>query len=133
MRNQRKTTSARGRAPLLLAAIFLALLAGAVWAGKLPLVVFGLYLLASMVAFVAYALDKSAARNDRRRTPDRTLHVFSLAGGWPGALIAQRLLRHKTQKESFRVVFWFTVAINCAALAWLLSPSGARALRMVLA
>ena len=45
----------------------------------------------------------------------QTIHFFSLAGGWPGALLAQQLLRHKTSKPSFVGVFWITVALNVAA------------------
>jgi uncharacterized membrane protein YsdA (DUF1294 family) len=46
------------------------------------------------------------------------LHLLSLAGGWPGALVAQRAFRHKTQKLSFKIVLWAIVAAHCAALAW---------------
>lgn len=81
-----------------------------------------LYALASVACFIAYALDKSAARNGRRRTPERTLLLLGLAGGWPGALAAQQLLRHKTAKTAFLAKFWLTVVLNLAALlalAWL--------------
>jgi uncharacterized membrane protein YsdA (DUF1294 family) len=78
-------------------------------------------LVTSVIAFVAYALDKSAARRDRWRTPERVLHLLGLIGGWPGAFVAQRLLRHKTRKLSFQIVFWLTVAANCGALWWWLS------------
>ncbi len=85
------------------------------------------YVGASLVAFVAYAIDKSAARAGRWRTPEQTLHLLALAGGWPGALLAQQLLRHKTNKPSFNAVFWLTVALNVAAfVAWsagLISPA----------
>jgi uncharacterized membrane protein YsdA (DUF1294 family) len=74
------------------------------------------YAIASVATFVAYAIDKRAARSNARRTPESTLHLLALAGGWPGALMAQAFLRHKTQKTSFRAVFWSTVAVNCAAL-----------------
>ncbi|MEJ1377111.1 MAG: DUF1294 domain-containing protein, partial [Candidatus Sedimenticola sp. (ex Thyasira tokunagai)] len=53
-------------------------------------------------------------------------------GGWPGALIAQQKLRHKSKKQPFRVVYWFTVAANCGALVWLLSPGGALTIRSLL-
>jgi uncharacterized membrane protein YsdA (DUF1294 family) len=66
----------------------------------------------SVITFVVYAIDKSAARRKGRRTPERTLHLLSLAGGWPGALLAQRWLRHKSAKASFRRVFWVTVVVN---------------------
>ncbi|MFZ0487472.1 MAG: cold shock and DUF1294 domain-containing protein [Arenicellales bacterium] len=118
--------------PLVLAGGFLVFVAGAVFAGKLPIAVLGLYCTASVVAFVAYALDKSAARNDRWRTQESTLHLFALVGGWPGALAAQRLLRHKSRKRSFQIVFWGTVVVNCGILGWLFSSSGARVLRTVL-
>lgn len=72
------------------------------------------YALASLVAFFAYAVDKSAARRDRWRTPESTLHILGLACGWPGALLAQQLLRHKSSKPSFVAVFWATVVVNVA-------------------
>ena len=111
---------------------FLAFVGAAVYAGRLPGAVLGLYLAASVVAFAAYGLDKSAARNGRWRTQEGTLHFFGVLGGWPGALAAQWLLRHKTRKRSFQVVFWLMVVFNCAALGWSLSPEGAATLRFLL-
>ena len=72
------------------------------------------YGIASLVAFVAYALDKSAARHGRWRTPESTLHGLGLVGGWPGALLAQQLLRHKSSKLSFAAASWATVCLNVA-------------------
>jgi uncharacterized membrane protein YsdA (DUF1294 family)/cold shock CspA family protein len=111
---------------------FLMFVAASVFAGQLPFVVFGLYVVASAVTFLAYAHDKSAARKDQWRISESTLHVLSLIGGWPGAFVAQKLLRHKSKKQSFRIVFWTTVVVNCIGLAWLFSPSGANALRSIL-
>ncbi len=125
-------SSGHSKVPLALIAAFFVFLAGAVVAGKLPLVVIGLYFATSIVAFVAYAFDKSAARHDRWRTQESTLHLFGLVGGWPGALAAQRLIRHKSKKQSFQIVFWITVLLNCSALGWLFSASGAAGLRSVL-
>jgi uncharacterized membrane protein YsdA (DUF1294 family) len=82
---------------------------------------FGLYLSASSVAFFAYRQDKNATRYNRRRTPEQTLHLLGLLGGWPGALLAQKLLRHKTRKLSFQIVFWTTVLLNVGAVIMLLS------------
>lgn len=91
----------------------------------LPDQVIMLYMVACAVTFIAYALDKSAAINDRWRTQESTLHLFSVLGGWPGALLAQRILRHKSKKEEFQRVFWVTVIVNCAALGWLATDEGA--------
>ena len=73
-----------------------------------------MYIGLSLLTFFAYAVDKSAAINGRKRTPEKTLHLLSVAGGWLGALLAQQLLRHKCSKPSFVAVFWITVAANAA-------------------
>lgn len=124
--------SGRSALPPLFAIGFLILLGAAAFFKELPLSVLALYLVASVVAFVAYAFDKSAAQRNEWRTPENTLHLFALLGGWPGAMAAQRLLRHKSAKASFQMTFWVTVVLNCGALAWLLSPSGARVLQFLL-
>ena len=104
--------------------VFLAFVAAIVVHGRLPFFVLWLYLGMSALSIGMYALDKSAARKGGQRTPENTLHLLSLGGGWPGAMYAQQLLRHKSSKTSFRVVFWLTVIINIAALIYLLSPYG---------
>lgn len=113
------------------AAAFLVLVAGAALAGKLPVAVLGVYCVASAIAFGAYALDKSAAKNNQWRIQENTLHFFSLLGGWPGAMAAQRLLRHKSRKRSFQITYWITVVLNCGALVWLFSSSGVTMLRTI--
>lgn len=89
-----------------------------------PLWLAGLYVAASALAFGAYAADKAAAVRRARRVPERTLHLMAVAGGWPGALLAQQFLRHKSTKPAFRQVFWATVAINLAAFLVVASPLG---------
>lgn len=69
----------------------------------------------SIVCLMAYALDKSAANAGRWRSSERSLLILGLAGGWPGGLVAQQLLRHKSSKASFRTAFWGTVLFNVAA------------------
>lgn len=80
-----------------------------IWAWAL-----GWYALASAITFAAYRLDKRAAARGRWRTREKTLHVLALAGGWPGALLAQRLLRHKTRKRGFQVVTWVIILAHVA-------------------
>lgn len=102
--------------PLLL---FLLLYAYAALALGLPAAVGIAYALASLACFALYARDKSAARRGDRRTPERRLLLLGLAGGWPGALLAQQWLRHKTVKRPFRQLFWLTVVANVAGFCWL--------------
>ncbi|MFC9918547.1 DUF1294 domain-containing protein [Agromyces binzhouensis] len=79
---------------------------------------------ASLVAFAAYGIDKAAARRDASRMPEQTLHLIDVAGGWPGALVAQQLFRHKTRKRTFRRAFWLTVVVNLALAAGLVALLG---------
>ncbi|AOY01172.1 DUF1294 domain-containing protein [Jeongeupia sp. USM3] len=89
----------------------------AVWHSGLSLQVTGLVLVASALAFAMYQHDKSQARSGGWRTPESTLQLLALAGGWPGAWAAQHLLRHKSSKASFRAVF-VCAAIANLALLW---------------
>lgn len=86
---------------------------------QLPALAVGAYGGLSVVALAAYRADKAAAQQGRWRTPESTLHLIGLLGGWPGALVARPLFRHKTRKQPFVTAFWLTVIVNCAALAWL--------------
>lgn len=78
----------------------------------------------SLVAYFLYAVDKTAAQKGRWRIAEAHLHLLALIGGWPGAMVAQQKLRHKTKKQEFRFIFWITVILNCAAAIWLLTPQG---------
>jgi uncharacterized membrane protein YsdA (DUF1294 family)/cold shock CspA family protein len=102
-----------------LAVVFFAYLLSTSASGRLPWAVPAWYAALSAVTYFAYGIDKEAAARGSWRTKEQTLHVLSLAGGWPGALVAQRWLRHKSKKESFLVPFFITAAINLAALVWL--------------
>jgi uncharacterized membrane protein YsdA (DUF1294 family)/cold shock CspA family protein len=102
--------------PIAFAMSFLIALAALAAIGWLEMSWLALYYGASIITYCCYSRDKTAAQNAGRRTPESTLHLMSLVGGWPGALIAQVLLRHKTRKPSFLVGYWFTVIVNCIAL-----------------
>jgi len=87
---------------------------------------FAYWALVSLATFALYAWDKFQARNHAWRRPENTLHLFALAGGWPGAFLAQRWLRHKCSKPAFLAVFWLIVAAHLYVatdyqLAWRLA------------
>ncbi|PKQ38179.1 MAG: DUF1294 domain-containing protein [Actinobacteria bacterium HGW-Actinobacteria-1] len=83
-----------------------------------PSLVFGIYAGASALLFAIYYIDKTEAQRGGERVPENMLHLFAVLGGWPGALIARHLFRHKTRKQPFRTIFWGTVAMNCAGLVY---------------
>lgn len=117
---------------LVLAAIALAIVGLLAVAGQLPLVILGFYLIVSAVTFLVYWQDKSAARKNQWRTAERTLHFLGILGGWPGALVAQQVFRHKSSKPSFQIVFWITAIVNAGVLCWFLTPRGALVLRDII-
>jgi uncharacterized membrane protein YsdA (DUF1294 family) len=66
----------------------------------------------SVVAFLLYGHDKRSAEASARRTPESTLHLAELFGGWPAAFIAQRTFRHKISKTSYQFAFWSIVSLH---------------------
>jgi uncharacterized membrane protein YsdA (DUF1294 family)/cold shock CspA family protein len=126
------TAPGPGVGAFIFASIFSTLMLGAVSMGRLPYAVLMTYLVMSGAAYLAYYFDKAAALKGHRRTQESTLHAFSLFGGWPGAMLAQQTLRHKTQKRSFQITYWVTVVLNCTALGWLLSPTGIRIVKSLM-
>jgi uncharacterized membrane protein YsdA (DUF1294 family)/cold shock CspA family protein len=80
------------------------------------------YFMVSILTFFAYAFDKTAAVRGDWRTQETTLLGLGLLCGWPGALLAQKGLRHKSSKQSFRAAFWTTVLLNLLAFIALNSP-----------
>jgi len=118
----RRPAPAPIRAPRADPASLSALLAfGLAWtlaacAGGAPRWAAAWYALASLLCALAYAIDKSAARARRERVPEAWLLWLGALGGWPGALVAQQLWRHKTVKRRFRRRFWATVAANAAVV-----------------
>lgn len=109
-------------------AFMLAFLVAAV-AWRVDPAVAAAYVLVSLLTAVTFAADKVSANHDGPRTAGRTLLLMSLAGGWPGALVAMHLLQHKTAKAGFQSLFWCAVAANVTAFFWLVSPTDAGSLR----
>ncbi|GAC1033607.1 hypothetical protein thsps21_44360 [Pseudomonas sp. No.21] len=77
-----------------------------------------IYLAMSLVCFIAYWRDKRSAVAGAQRTPESRLHLYELLGGWPGGLLAQRLIRHKNRKLPYQVKFWSIVVLHLGVLGW---------------
>lgn len=91
------------------------------WLALLPVAAMVAYFGASLVSYFMYWNDKASAERERQRTPENTLHLVDLLGGWPGALLAQQQFRHKTIKQPFQAIFWVTVVANLAGMGWLVA------------
>ncbi|WDE10127.1 DUF1294 domain-containing protein [Thalassomonas haliotis] len=100
------------------ACLFLISITTACYLAYLPIVLTISYWLLSLCTFAIYAIDKSKARKGEWRVKEKHLHLLALTGGWPGAMIAQQLLRHKSKKLSFRLVLALTVLVNISVFIW---------------
>jgi uncharacterized membrane protein YsdA (DUF1294 family) len=76
------------------------------------------YAIMSLVTFAAFGLDKRAAVRGTRRTPESTLHLLELLGGWPGALVGRNAFKHKRAKPRYMIVLWLIVATHAAGWVW---------------
>ena len=112
-------------AGLLFPAAFLLALLAATLAHALPPWIAIVYFAASAVTALAYAADKMKAQGGAFRISEATLHWLEAAGGWPGALMAQRIFRHKTRKRSFQIIVWLIVLAHLALWGWWLMPQRA--------
>ncbi len=104
--------------------VFLVTLSASVVVFKGELLLIPWYLIASLCTYIIYAVDKQAAQRGDWREAENTLHLLSLIGGWPGALWAQYLLRHKSSKQPFKTVLWMTIILNLCVLIGLFTTPG---------
>ncbi len=102
--------------------LYLLSLGGLTLSGSLSGIILLFILIMNAMSYWMYAQDKEAARQGQRRVPEQTLHVLSSLGGWPAAWLAQQKLRHKTQKQPFRNIYFATIVFNLLLIAWLVSP-----------
>ena len=99
---------------------------------KISWLVVGWYFVLGLITYGMYAKDKAAAQNNEWRTPESTLHLLSILGGWVGAMVAQTYLRHKSQKPEFRMTYYLTVVINLAILLFIMAGGGLETLKDLL-
>lgn len=109
-----------------LAVWFITVLFASVYLVNYPAIVVLFYILISAITYAVYAFDKSAMLNNEWRVSEWLLHALSLLGGWPGALIAQSLLRFKMTEQPFRLIFWLTLLLNFSVFLFTLSAPGAK-------
>ncbi|GIU45556.1 cold shock and DUF1294 domain-containing protein [Shewanella algidipiscicola] len=108
---------------LLISALFIGLFLASLMQ-RLPIGLILYYLLASLITYLAYAQDKQAAQTGQWRIKENSLQLLSLIGGWPGALLGQHSLRHKSKKVTFRLGLWLMVLLNSTLLIWLVTDNG---------
>ncbi|NLE25992.1 MAG: DUF1294 domain-containing protein [Clostridiaceae bacterium] len=71
-------------------------------------------LIINVAAFCISGYDKSAAINNRRRIPEKTLFLLAVIGGSVGLYASMFLFRHKTKHASFMLGIPMIIAIQLA-------------------
>ncbi len=72
------------------------------------------YLIAvNVITWIIYGLDKWKARNGKQRIEERTLLLFTAAGGSAGAIAGMLMFRHKTRKAKFVVAVPVMLVVHC--------------------
>lgn len=64
-------------------------------------VILGYLVIMNVIAFAAMGVDKSRAKREAWRIPEKTLFSLSLLGGSIGALAGMYTFRHKTKHLKF--------------------------------
>ncbi len=113
-----------GVGSLLTLPVLLVVLLAGYMLGHAPRWSLWVYPVASALIFSVYASDKSAAKNGTWRRAEKKRYLLAFIGGWPGALVAQKVLRHKSSKAGIRAVFWGTVVLNLIVFIVLRSLMG---------
>lgn len=78
----------------------------------------------NLVTFIAYGVDKSSAQSRRWRIPESNLHTLEFLGGWAGALLGQKIFRHKTKKKSYQLFFWAMMVAEAILIFFILTFLG---------
>jgi uncharacterized membrane protein YsdA (DUF1294 family)/cold shock CspA family protein len=129
---QEARESTSSTVPLMVIPLFSVIVVGGTLAGRLAPVIMVIYGVVSSLTFLLYWFDKSAARRGHWRTQESSLLLLGLLGGWPGAVLAQRILRHKNRKQSFQLAFWGTAVMNSIVLGWFFTDNGSTLARRLL-
>ncbi len=74
----------------------------------------------SIIAFVAYGMDKRRAIKGAWRLPENLLLGFSFFGGGIGGYLAMHIFRHKTRKVKFHIVHILAILWQLALLVVLI-------------
>ena len=75
--------------------------------------------LANLVAFAMYGIDKRRAIKDKWRIPEKRLLLAALFGGAPGALWGMILFHHKTKKTKFFLTVPVLFVLQVVLFSWL--------------
>nr|WP_296960871.1 DUF1294 domain-containing protein [uncultured Mediterraneibacter sp.] len=75
-------------------------------------------LIANLVTWILYGVDKRKAIKGAWRIPEKTLILSAVIGGSVGALAGMMMFRHKIRKAKFMVGVPVIFVVQCIVLAF---------------
>jgi len=66
-------------------------------------ILLGYLIVINSYAYILMGIDKSYARKQKRRVPEKQLFLVSAIGGAAGSWLGMRSFRHKTKHHSFTI------------------------------
>ena len=82
-------------------------------------VLIGYLLVINILAYSLMGVDKTKARQNKRRIPEKVLFLAALFGGSMGALVGMYSFRHKTKHWYFVAGMPLILLLQLAAALWL--------------
>ena len=75
----------------------------------------------NLAGFILMGVDKSRAKRDAWRIPEKTLFLTAILGGSVGAIAGMFFFHHKTRHWYFRFGLPAILVVQLVAVGWLLS------------
>ena len=79
---------------------------------------------ANLVSFAMFGVDKQRARAGQRRISERALLLSAVVSGTIGAWVGMSVFRHKTAKRSFQVKMVAATVVDVAIVVLALLATG---------
>lgn len=74
-----------------------------------------------LIMYVDKKKSMKAAERNNRRVSERQLFIVTALGGFLGTIVGMRLLRHKTKKKHFNLLFPLILIVEVAAVVVMVS------------
>ena len=69
----------------------------------------------NVISVLTFSIDKSQSKNNKRRVPEKVLHILALMGGVFGIIVSMYLIHHKSSKWQYYIITYIIL------LAWILA------------
>jgi uncharacterized membrane protein YsdA (DUF1294 family) len=73
-----------------------------------------IFILINLITFIVFGVDKYLAIVKKRRISEKRLLLLATLGGSLGAILGQKIFRHKTQK--FKSILWIIVTVHITTI-----------------